>query len=65
MKQKDRNLIIPLLGAYKEGHVDKDYCVKYLLDIYSDSKIFNLFNFQIGMSVGIFIMLILNYFDLL
>lgn len=61
----DKDVLEVLLNAFKLNQVDKEYVLKYILDKYSDSKRFNLFNFQIGMSAGVILMLIFNYFKLL
>lgn len=49
---KDKRIIEPLLRAFKNGDVDFEYTVNYILDVYSNSKRFNWNNFGTGMCVG-------------
>lgn len=50
MKDKDKLAI--LLRAFKNGDVDFDYAMGFILHIFSASKRFNSNSFIIGMMVG-------------
>ena len=49
---KDKDKLAPLLRAYKNGDVDFDYAMDFILHIFSVSKRFNSNSFLIGMTVG-------------
>jgi len=49
---KDKDKLTPLLNAFKQGIVDFDYAIDFILKIYSDSRRFNWNSFSWGISVG-------------
>jgi hypothetical protein len=49
---KDRDKLAPLLRAFKNGDVDFDYTMDFILHMFSVSKRFNSNSFLIGMLIG-------------
>ena len=49
---KDKRKLEPMLRAFKNGSIDIEYAVDFILHIYSDSKRFNSNSFLIGMLIG-------------
>lgn len=60
---KDKDKLLPLLRAFKLGHVDLEYTVDFILFTYTNSRRFNWNNFSLGMSVGVLLAIII--FELL
>lgn len=58
---KDKDKISPLLRAFKLDHVDFDYAMDFILNVYSSSKRFNWNNFSLGMSIGGMLMFLALY----
>ena len=61
---EDKDKLAPLLRAFKNGDVDFDYAMNFILHIFSVSKRFNSNSFLIGLSVGITIALIIIHYSL-
>ena len=59
---KDRRKLEPMLRAFKNGDIDLEYAVNFILHIFSVSKRFNSNSFFTGVSVGSLIALILLHF---
>lgn len=53
MKYKDEDKLTPLLRSFKNGDVDIDYTIDYILRIFKDSKRFNSNSFLAGMLIGL------------
>jgi len=49
---KDKDKLATLLRAFKNGDVDFDYAMDFILHIFSNSKRFNSNSFLIGMAIG-------------
>ncbi len=62
--KEDKNKIEPMLRAFKAGHITLEYAVDFILRIYSVSKRFNYNSFWIGLSVGMWIGLIILWWKL-
>ena len=61
---KDRKKLEPMLRAFKNGDIDLEYAVNFILDLFSISKRFNSNSFLIGIFVGSVIALIYLHFAL-
>ncbi len=61
---KDKDKLAPLLRAFKNGDVDFDYAIHFILHIFSVSKRFNSNSFLSGFFAGITIALIIIHFTL-
>lgn len=61
---KDKDKLAPLLRAFKNGDVDFDYAMDFILHIFSVSKRFNSNSFLTGFFVGITIAFIIIHFSL-
>ena len=55
---KDRRKLEPMLRAFKNGDLDLEYAVNFILHIFSVSKRFNSNSFLTGLWVGLIIALI-------
>jgi hypothetical protein len=62
--KEDKNKLKPMLRAFKAGHITLEFAVDFILRIYSVSKRFNYNSFWIGLSVGIWISLIILWWKL-
>jgi len=49
---KDKDKLASLLRAFKNGNVDFDFAMDFILHIFSESKRFNSNSFLIGIVVG-------------
>jgi len=49
---KDRKKLEPMLRSFKNGNIDIEYAVNFILHTFSVSKHFNPTNFLVGMTVG-------------
>jgi hypothetical protein len=54
----DKRKIGLVLRAFKIGSVDFDYTKQFILDIFKDSKHFNLHSFILGIIFGIILLVI-------
>lgn len=59
---KDKDKLTPLLRGFKLGHVDLDYSIDFILNVYRHSRRFNLNSFSLGMLVGSVVTLVVLYF---
>ena len=55
---KDRRKLEPMLRAFKNGDIDLEYAINFILHVFSDSKRFNSNSFLIGFFMGILTVLI-------
>ena len=62
--KEDKNKLEPMLRAFKAGHITLEFAVDFILRIYSVSKRFNYNSFWIGVSVGVWISLIILWWKL-
>ena len=61
---KDKDKLAPLLRAFKNGDVDFDYAMNFILHIFSVSKRFNSNSFITGLFTGITIALIIIHYSI-
>lgn len=61
---KDKDKLAPLLRAFKNGDVNFDYAMDFILHIFSVSKRFNSNSFLIGIFVGGIVALIVVHYSL-
>ena len=62
--KEDKNKLEPMLRAFKAGHITLEFAVDFILRIYSVGKRFNYNSFWIGVSVGVWISLIILWWKL-
>lgn len=61
---KDRIKLEPMLRAFKNGDIDLEYAVNFILHIFSVSKRFNSNSFLTGVLVGLVLAIIYLHFIL-
>lgn len=56
-----RNKIKEGLEWYKEDYVNIEFAINYMVHIFRFSKVFNMYSFLIGVTVGVAIVSIISY----